>query len=104
MLTIQDALDHLGYDEVDEKITRTVTKELEGAKSYLQGAVGADIFELMPNEPRVDILLKAYLDDQHDDRGTTSAKAGNAKREMIHSTEWQLKLELARKREEAAAV
>lgn len=102
MLTIEDALDHLGYDEVDEKITKTVTEELEGAKSYLQGAVGADIFELMPNEPRVDILLKAYIDDQHDDRGTTSAKAGNAKREMIHSTEWQLKLELARKREEAA--
>ena len=104
MLEIQDALDHLGYDEVDEKITKTVTEELEGAKAYLQGAVGVDVFELMKNDSRIDILLKAYLDDQHDDRGTTSAKAGNAKREMIHSTEWQLRLELARKREEAAAV
>jgi hypothetical protein len=101
MLTLDDALDHLGYDEVDAKIAKTVTKELAGAKSYLQGAVGADIFDLMPDDERVDILLKAYLDDLHDDRGTTSAKAGNAKREMIHSTEGQLRLELVRKREEA---
>lgn len=99
MLTIDDALIHLGYDEVDENITKTVTAELEEVKSYLKGAVGVDIFELMPDEPRVDILLKAYLDDVHDDRGTTSAKANNAKREMVHSTEWQLKLELASMRE-----
>lgn len=100
MLTIDDALAHLGYDEVDEKITKAVTDELEGARSYLQGAVGDDIFDLMPDEPRIDILLRAYLDDQHDERGTTSAKASNAKRELINSTEWQLRMELARKREE----
>lgn len=104
MLTIDTALLHLGYDEVDEAITQNVTAELEAAKRYLQGAVGMDIFDLMPEDLRVDILLKAYLDDLHDDRGTRSAKAGNAKREMIHSTEWQLRLELARKREEAAGL
>ena len=104
MLTVEDALRHLGYDETDETISRTVTEELAEAESYLKGAVGADIFELMPDEPRVNTLLKAYLDDIHDDRGTTSAKANNAKRSMIHSTEWQLKLELVRKREEGAAV
>lgn len=101
MLTLDDALLHLGYDEVDEKITRTVTRELEEAETYLQGAVGADIFDLMPEDPRINTLLKAYLDDLHDDRGTTSAKANNAKRDLIHSTEWQLRLELARLREEA---
>lgn len=104
MLTIDEALLHLGYDETDEKIVQTVTAELEEAKSYLRGAVGVDVFDLMPEDPRADILLKAYLDDLHDDRGTRSAKAGNAKREMIHSVEWQLKLELARLREEAASV
>lgn len=104
MLTVEDALRHLGYDEPDETISRTVTDELAEAKSYLQGAVGSDIFELMPDEPRINTLLKAYLDDMHDDRGTTSAKANNAKRDMVHSTEWQLRLELARKREEVAAV
>jgi hypothetical protein len=104
MLKLTDALRHLGYDEVDEVITERVTNELAEASSYLRGAVGDDVFDLLPEDPRVDILLKAYLDDLHDDRGTTSAKAGNAKRELVHSTEWQLRLTLARKREEAASV
>ncbi len=104
MLTVTDALLHLGYDEADEVITKTVTKELAEACSYLRGAVGEDVLDLLPNDERVDILLKAYLDDLHDDRGTTSAKANNAKRDMVHSSEWQLKLTLSRKREEAASV
>lgn len=104
MLTIVDALYHLGYDEVDDVITGKVAGELAAASSYLKGAVGDDIFDLLPDDPRVDILLKAYLDDLHDDRGTTSAKAGNAKRELVHSTEWQLRLTLSRKREEVASV
>lgn len=104
MLTLEGALRHLGYDEADDTIIATVTAELEEANSYLQGAVGDDIFDLLTDDPRVDILQKAYLDDLHDDRGTTSAKAGNAKREMVHSTEWQLRLTLSRKREEAASV
>lgn len=104
MLTIVDALYHLGYDEVDDVITGKVAGELAEASSYLKGAVGDDILDLLPDDPRVDILLKAYLDDIHDDRGTTSAKAGNAKRELVHSTEWQLRLTLSRKREEVAGV
>lgn len=101
MLTLTDALIHLGYDEVDETITQTVTAELKEAGDYLKGAVGDDVLELLPDDSRVNILLKAYLDDLHDDRGTVSAKAGNAKRELVHSTEWQLRMALARKREEA---
>ena len=100
MLTVDEALLHLGYDEADDYITEVVTSELTEAQAYLQGAVGADLFELMPEDPRINILVKAYLDDLHDDRGT-SAKTSNAKRDMIHSAEWQLRLELARRREGA---
>ena len=103
MMTLDEALRHLGYDEVDDTIVSRVTSELEEAEAYLKGAVGTDVFDLMPEDPRVNILLKAYLDDLHDDRGTTSAKANNAKRSMIHSVEWQLKLELAKLREEEEA-
>lgn len=99
MLKTEDALAHLGYDVADDVITRRVTAELDEAEAYLQGAVGMDIFDLMPEDPRVNILLKAYLDDLHDNRGTTSAKAGNAKRDMILSIETQLKVELVRVRE-----
>lgn len=104
MLTVIDALDHLGYDEADAVVTRLVAKELDEARAYMKGAVGADIFDLMPDDDRVDLLLKAYLDDLHDDRGTTSAKANNAKREMIRSSEGQLRLELVRKRERVGLV
>ncbi len=104
MLTLESALRHLGYDEVDEVITAKVTDQLAEASSYLQGAVGEDIFALLPDDRRVDILLKAYLDDLHDDRGTTSAKANNAKRDMVLSTERQLRLALAKKRKEAEGV
>lgn len=101
MLTLNEALAHLGYDEVDEVISKKVGQELAEAEYYLRGAVGDDVLELMPDDPRVNLLLKAYLDDLHDDRGTTSAKANNAKRELINSTEWQLRMELVRLRESA---
>lgn len=100
-MTVDEALAHLGYDEVDEVITKKVGQELAEAESYLRGAVGDDVLELLPDDPRVNTLLKAYLDDLHDDRGTTSAKAGNAKRELINSTEWQLRMHLVRLRESA---
>lgn len=102
MLSVLDALRHLGYDEHDEVTSREVAEELEEAKQYLRGAVGEDLFDLLPEDPRIRTLLKAYLDDLHDERGTHSAKAANAKRDMIASTEWQLRLSLSRKREEAA--
>lgn len=101
MLTIEGALQHLGYDEVDEVIRSNVTAELEIAKSYLQGAVGADVFELLPDHPTADGLLRVYLDEIHDERQGTSAKSSGAKRDMVNSQEWQLRLKLAELRAEA---
>lgn len=101
MLTLETALQHLGYDEVDPAIRAKVNDQLAEAETLLKGAVGDDIFELLPDDPRINTLLKAYLDDLHDDRGTVSAKAGNAKRALIHTAEWQLKMELIRAREGA---
>lgn len=102
MISVQDALDHLGYDEVDEKITAKVTAELDEAKEYLKETVGDDVFTLLPNNPIVDRLLKAYLDDLNDETGT-NAKAGNAMRHMISSMELQLRLKLVRLRESEGA-
>ena len=101
MLTLEDALLHLGYDETDAKIDSIVSANLREAEAHLLGAVGEDVLELLPEDARVDILLKAYLDDLHDDRGTTSAKANNAKRAMVHSAELQLRMKLIRERAKA---
>lgn len=103
MPTVDEIMQHLGIDYADEAILANVTCALDDAKSYLQSAVGADVFELLPDDPKVKRLVKIYAKEMYDERGS-SAKAGNAKREMVHSMEWQLKLELARKREEAASV
>lgn len=104
MLTTIDALQHLGIDYADDMVQANVTRALNDAKAYLQSAVGDDVFDLLPEDPKVERLVLTYLQEIYDERGTTSAKAGNAKREMVHSMEWQLRLELARKREEAASV
>jgi len=100
VLTINEALDHLGIDYADEKVTRNVASALKDAQRYLQGTVGADVFDLLPDDERVERLVKVYLTEIYDEP-STSAKAGNAKRDMVFSMELQLKMELARLREGA---
>lgn len=102
MVTVEHALLHLGYDYKDEMVTAEVTRELRTAQATLHGAVGKDVETYLPDDPRADELVLIYLDDLHDNRGV-SAKVSNATRQLVHSMEWQLKLELRRKREEGAA-
>jgi uncharacterized protein involved in type VI secretion and phage assembly len=100
MLTVDEALDHLGIDYADEKVTCNVTAALKDAQAYLRSVVGDDVFELLPNDEKSDRLVKCYLTEMYDER-STSAKVGNAKREMVYSMEMQLRLELSRAREAA---
>ena len=101
MPTIDEILQYLGIDYADEAVQANVVSALDDAKSYLQSAVGDDVFELLPDDPKVKRLVKIYAKELYDERGS-SAKAGNAKREMVHSMEWQLRLELVRLREGAS--
>lgn len=98
MLTVDELLQHMGIDERDELIVANATSALTDAESYLRSAIGDDVFELLPDDPKVTRLWKVYAQEMYDER-STSAKAGNAKREMVHSLEWQLRMELARARE-----
>lgn len=100
--TIEELMQYLGIDYADEVVTANVTNALNDAMDYLRSAVGADVFELLPDDRKVWRLVKIYTKEMYDERGTSSAKANNAKREMVHSLEWQLRLELARAREQAA--
>lgn len=103
MPTIDEARRYLGIDYTDEVVDANILRALNDAAEYLKSAVGEDIFELLPDDRKVDRLVLAYTQELYDERGV-SAKAGNAKREMIHSMELQLRLELARAREGAATV
>lgn len=100
--TIEEALEHLGYDYADDVTQRNAARALSAAVATLRGSVGDDVEELMPNDPRAAELVLIYLDDLWDEKGT-SAKVSVATRRLVHSMEWQLRLELSRLREAEGA-
>lgn len=93
MVTIDDALQHLGIDYPDEVIIDNVTRAMKAAESTLKGAVGADVWELMKDDGRPEQLLLTYMDDLYSERGV-SAKVSGATRRMVAAMELQLQLEL----------
>lgn len=101
MPNYEDALVHLGIDYPDENIKKIVMQKLAAAVATVQGAVGADVDLLLPDDPRVKELVLTYLDDLYSNRGM-SAKVSNAVRLSMASMELQLRMELRQLREEAA--
>lgn len=101
MPTLPDVLLYLGVDEVDEFIERNVLHAMAAAKATLYGAVGEDVEEYLPADPRVDELIYTYVDDLYSNRGV-SAKVGGSVRRLVHSMEQQLRLELKTAKEQTA--
>lgn len=101
MPTYDEALEYLGIDYPDEIIKRNVTRALATAVKTLHGTVGADVETRMPDDPRAKELVLIYLDDLYSNRGV-SAKVSGATRQLVHTMELQLRLELRALREEAA--
>lgn len=100
MPTTEDVLAYLGIDYADEVVTRNVERAMATAKQVLLGSVGEDVETYLPDDPRVAELVKIYVDDLYSERGL-SAKVSNATRQMVNTMEWQLRLELARAKEQA---
>lgn len=100
---IDDALEHLGIDEADEAVSRNVARALAAAQHTLYGAVGEDVEQYMPDDPRAAELVLMYLDDLYDERGV-SAKVSGATRHLLQTLELQLRLELCAARERAGGV
>ena len=102
MPTLDDALDYMGIDYADEKVRKNAQRALDTAKSVLKGAVGDDVFDLLPGDERAEELVLMYTDDLYSERGV-SAKVSGATRKLAADMELQLRLELKRAREEADA-
>lgn len=100
MPTLDGALEHLGIDYADEAVSHNVERALAAAKQTLLGAVGDDVEDHLPDDPRVPELVLIYLDDLYDERGV-SAKVGGATRRLVQTMELQLQLELRRAKEQA---
>lgn len=101
MPTIEQALEYMGIDYVDDMIRNNVTRAMATAARTLRGAVGDDVLDLLPDDPRATELVLIYTDDLYSERGV-GAKVSAATRQLVHSMEWQLKLELRRAREARA--
>lgn len=91
----------LGVDYVDSLITKNLNLCLDTAVATLHGAVGEDVETVLPDDDRVNYLVLTYADDLYSERGM-GGKVSNQTRRLVHDLELQLKLELARKREETA--
>ena len=98
MPTTEEVLQYLGIDYADTVITANVNRALATARQTLRGAVGDDVEQLLPDDPRVKELVLIYTDDLYSNRGV-GAKVSAAVRRMVGIMELQLRLELRRARE-----
>lgn len=101
MPTIEQALEYMGIDYVDDMIRNNVTRAMATAARTLRGAVGDDVFDLLPGDERATELILIYTDDLYSERGVGAKVSANT-RKLVHSMEWQLKLELRKAREARA--
>lgn len=101
VITVDEALQHLGIDYADETVTQNVTTAVNAADLTLKGAVGEDVETLLPADARAKQLALLYMEDYYNERSLTDAgtKQGAAHRMQVTILEWQLKLELRRLRE-----
>lgn len=103
MPTIDEVMQYLGIDYPDEVVTANVARALATAGRTLRGAVGEDVWALLPDDERAKELVLIYADDLYTNRGV-SAKVSNATRLSVQTMELQLKLELRRLRLEVTSV
>ena len=102
MPTYDDALKYLGIDYADELVQANVTRALAAAREVLEGAVGKDVWDLLPDDHRAAELVLIYLDDLYSDRGV-SAKVSGATRRLVATMVLQLQLDVQAKREAVRA-
>jgi hypothetical protein len=102
MPTIEEALAYMGYDQSDAMVLTNVQRAMATARAVMLGAVGADVEQYLPDDPRVKELILIYTDDLYTERGV-KAKVSGATRKLVADMVLQLKLELRRKKDEVGA-
>ena len=99
MPTFEEALDYLGIDYADHVIRQNVQRALDAAVGVIRGAVGEAVYDMFPGSPKLKELTLLHVADLYDERNTTTLKANAVNRRIVDSIEWQLKMELRRKKE-----
>lgn len=101
MPTLIEARLYLGIDVVDDDLVNAnVERCLRAAVKTLYGAVGDDLEDYLPGDPRATELVLIYLEDLYSQRGI-AAKVSGATRRLVFDMEQQLKMELRQAKEAA---
>ena len=100
MPTLEEALAYLGIDYADDAVRQNAQGALDAAVDVIRGAIGDDVYEMLPDSKKLKELTLLHTADLYDERNTTTPKANAVNRRIVDSMEWQLKLELRRKKEE----
>lgn len=98
--TLQDALQHMGFDYEDPMVSLNAQRALNTAIATMHGAVGKDAEKYLPDDPRITELVLIYTDDLYSERGA-STKVSYATRRLVSDMELQLRMELRRAKEAA---
>ncbi len=101
VVTRDDALTYLGIDDTgDWMINRNIDIALNAAIEMVRGSVNPEIGKYFPEkDARIHKLILAYTAEFFESREAT-AKTVKAKHAWIDNLEWQLRLEIARKKRE----
>ncbi|MDE5884745.1 MAG: head-tail connector protein [Oscillospiraceae bacterium] len=102
MPTLEEALAYLGIDYADDMVSSNVQRALNAAVGVVKGAVGDDVIDSFPDNAKLRELILLHMADLYDQRNTTTLKGNAVNRRIVDSIEWQLKLELKRRKEESA--
>lgn len=95
-ITINDVNAFLGIDEYDEMSAINITRSINAADKYLQGAIGKNYPQ---DDERVHELALRVVADLYDTR-TLSAKSNASVNKLTADFAQQLKLEIEKEREE----
>lgn len=99
MVDIYALANYIPTDAEDPLISENLQRALDAAVSAVQGSVGEDIDEVLPDDPRIDQLILLYAKDLFEERDLTG-KAGAGQRALISTLETQLRLERRRRLKE----
>lgn len=102
MPTLEEILEHLGIDYADDAVSRNAQRALDAAVGIVKGAVGDDVYEVLPDSEKLKELTILHTADLYDERNTTTLKATAVNRRIVAVMELQLKMEYRRKKEESA--
>lgn len=98
-LTTDDINAYLGIDYEDDATEANRDRCFASAQELVRSSIGADVYELLFNDSKVDELTLIYTDELYSNRGMESGKMNSSVRRIVDYLELNLRSELRKARE-----